>query len=339
MQPRTILRIRSVAAVTVVAAALGAAISISPDRAVGAAIGGLSGLTLSSLEITLQGEAGAVLRRYPLLPVLALRTVLYGAVFVLATRAGAWLVAALGGAVPPDAGEVTRASLLQSVGLSLAFNIFFVVRGLLGPRTLMLLLVSRYRRPREERRIVLFLDVQGSTRIAERIGNAAFHGFLNRVFSDVTDPILATGGEIYRYVGDEIIVTWPFARGIRDGACIACLFAIEDVLARRQAEYERAFGAVPRLRAALHAGPLIVGEMGDVKREIVLLGDVMNTASRIEQACRSTGHDAIASGAVLEGLALPPGIVAHSLGPVALRGKAEPIELFALTRATEGRAA
>jgi adenylate cyclase len=107
-------------------------------------------------------------------------------------------------------------------------------------------------------------------------------------------------------------------------------------LARRRADYERAFGVAPRLRAAFHAGPLIVGEMGDVKREIVLLGDVMNTASRIEEACRTTGHDAIASGAVMAGLTLPPGIAALGLGPMALRGKAEPIELFALSRAAEG---
>jgi len=73
--------------------------------------------------------------------------------------------------------------------------------------------------------------------------------------------------------------------------------------------------------------------MGDVKREIVMLGDVMNTAARLEEACRATGQDVIASGAVLDGVTLPPGIVARSLGPMALRGKAEPIELFALTRA------
>jgi adenylate cyclase len=338
MRPRTKRLIRIVAATTVISAAVGAAFALHPgwsgvELALGAVVAGLSGFTLASLEIMLQSPMGATLRQRPLLLVLALRTALYGTVFVLATRAGARLVAAFGVAMPPEAGELTRSSLLLSIGISVAFNVFYVLRALLGPRTLALLLTSRYRRPQEEQRIVLFLDLQGSTQIAERIGNAAFLGFLDRVVRDITDPILAAGGEIYRYVGDEIIVTWPFARGIRDAASIACLFAIADALAERRADYERDFGAVPALRAALHAGPLIVDEMGDVKREIVMLGDVMNTAARIEEACRATGHDIIASSAVMAALALPPGVAARSLGAMALRGKAEAIELLALSRA------
>jgi adenylate cyclase len=128
--------------------------------------------------------------------------------------------------------------------------------------------------------------------------------------------VLDAGGEIYRYVGNEIIVTWPLAKGARDAAAIACLFAIEDALSRGRAEYRRSFGAEPRLRCALHAGPLIVGEMGDIKREIVMLGDTMNTAARIEEACRTTGRDVIASSSLLHAMrSLPPadaGAVCHA---------------------------
>ncbi len=74
--------------------------------------------------------------------------------------------------------------------------------------------------------------------------------------------------------------------------------------------------------------------MGDAKREIVLLGDTMNTASRIEEACRTTGHDYIASGALLPALSPPPaGVHVTPLGPTPLRGKAETVELFALAPA------
>jgi adenylate cyclase len=342
MQPRTIRRIRAVALVTPLAAALGAAFAArsaegGADVALGAAVGGISGLALASLEIAIQGPAAATLRRLPLLLVLALRVAVYWAVFVAANRAGAGLVASFGADVPPHAGMLTGSSVLISIAASVAFNLFFVLRALLGGRALMSLLTGQYRRPREEQRIVLFLDLQGSTQIAERIGNAAFHGFLDRVFGDITDPILAAGGEIYRYVGDEIIVTWPFARGVRDGACVACIVAIDDALVRQRDDYQRAFGVMPRLRSVLHAGPLIVGEMGDVKREIVMLGDVMNTAARIEEVCRATGHDIIASAAVLPAMrSLPPGLRAQSLGPVSLRGKADAIELFALLRAGRG---
>ena len=157
----------------------------------------------------------------------------------------------------------------------------------------------------------------------------------------MTEPVLEAGGEIDRYIGDELVVSWvvPDRRidrpTIRRTAAIACVFAIEDALAARAEHYRARFGTVPRFRAALHAGPLVVGEMGDVKREIVLLGDTMNTTARIESACRTTGCDYIASApAMPEPSALPAGVHAEKLGPVELRGKLQVVELFGLKRAT-----
>ena len=112
----------------------------------------------------------------------------------------------------------------------------------------------------------------------------------------------------------------------------ACVFDIFDVLANSRGRYAADYGAEPQLRAALHAGPLIVGEMGDLKREIVLLGDTMNAAARIENACRTFDKDVIASAPVLRLFTLPADMRAQSLGVVALRGKETELELFALTR-------
>jgi adenylate cyclase len=169
--------------------------------------------------------------------------------------------------------------------------------------------------------------------IAEQLGDARFHRFLNRVFFDITDPVTGSGGEIYRYVGDEIIVTWKAARSGRDGAAVACLFAIADALAARREDYAGDFGVAPRLRGGLRAGPLIIGEMGDVKREIVMLGDTMNTTARIEDACRSTGCDDIASAAALAAVGrLPAWVRAEPLAATRLRGKEGVVRLFALTR-------
>jgi adenylate cyclase len=182
-------------------------------------------------------------------------------------------------------------------------------------------------------RIVAFLDLRGSTQLAERMGTARYHDFLNDVFFDVADPILESGGSVYQYVGDEIVVTWSAPRGLKNAACVAFLFAVEDALARRRPAYLAEFDAVPTMRGALHIGPLMVGEIGDLNRQIVMIGDTMNTASRIEGACRKFGRDYIASGPLLERIgALPPGVVAESLGPVPLAGKSGELELFALSR-------
>ncbi len=327
LRARTVQRIAVVLAITLVSAAMGGltanlfdAGSVA-DRIVTSA---LAGTCLSLLEITLQGPGAALLWRLPMLAALALRVALYLAIFLGLL----WLT------IEDRRIELalTGGNLVMLASLSLAFNAVFVLRRLLGPGTLAALLIGRYHRPRPEQRIVLFMDLIGSTQLAERLGDLAFHRFVNRVLFDITDPVLEAGGEIYRYVGDEVIVTWPIARGLRDAACLTCVLAIAARLEQRAPDYQRQFGATPRLRSALHAGHLIIGEMGDFKREIVMLGDTMNTTARIEDACRSFGQDIIASAEVIHALTLPAGITAESLGVVELRGKAAALELFAVHR-------
>jgi adenylate cyclase len=333
LRARTAFRVRVVTGVTIVSALLGAGFAsryaiTGATILAGVAFGALNGFVIACLETLLQGPAASTLRRLSMPAVLLLRTAIYGAIFVGVTTIVALLL--------PGLATATLGNLLLFVAASLAFNFVFLLRGLLGGRTLIALLTGRYHQPRSEERIVLFLDLHGSTELAERLGDEAFHRFLNRVFFDLTEPVLAAGGEIYRYVGDEIIVTWSLVKGARDAAAIACPFAIESALARHRAEYRRSFGAEPRLRCALHAGPLIVGEMGDIKREIVMLGDTMNTAARIEEACRMSGRDVIASSSLLHAIrSLPPDVRAEPLGTMRLRGKQEGIDLFALSRPSD----
>jgi class 3 adenylate cyclase len=75
------------------------------------------------------------------------------------------------------------------------------------------------------------------------------------------------------------------------------------------AAYRREFGVVPDFRAGLHCGPVAVGELGSLRREIALIGDTMNTTARILEACRDTDNRVLASVALIERLAtLPPGV-------------------------------
>ncbi len=302
------------------------------DIATGALAGVLIALAIASLEILLQGRWGAALRRWPIGRLLLLRTAAYGVVFFLVLHA---LVALLRWSWDPilhPTRLTTNSTLALSFAFAFAMNFGLVVMRLLDPRVAASLISGRYRRPRPEQRIVLFMDLRGSTELAERLGDERFHRFLNEVFWDLADPVLESGGEIYRYIGDEVIVTWPVRRGARNAGCVECVFAIEDALAAKGKHYLAEFGAEPKLRAALHAGPLVVGEMGDLKREIVMLGDTMNTAARIEGACRTLASDVIASAAALDLVPLPAGVNAQSLGVVALRGKESELELFALRR-------
>ena len=113
-------------------------------------------------------------------------------------------------------------------------------------------------------------------------------------------------------------------------APIACFFAIASALEEVALEFEREFGVAPRLRAALHAGPVISGEIGDSKRDIVFHGDVVNTAARLEQATRDLDRRFLVSSDALSRLAATDRYALEPLGPLALRGRAAPVDVYAV---------
>lgn len=185
---------------------------------------------------------------------------------------------------------------------------------------------------REEQRIVAFLDLVGSTAIAERAGSLRFHALLSDVLARLSVAVAGFGGEVHRYVGDALIATWPLGKPDENARAIRCLLACQDALQSAASELMRRHGLVPEIRASIHCGPLVVGEIGGSKREVALVGDAMNTAARIEQACRTTGHGMLVSQTLLALTALPAEIVAVSIGSPLLRGKSQRLELFALSR-------
>lgn len=191
-------------------------------------------------------------------------------------------------------------------------------------------IVGRFPAPREEHRIVAFIDLVGSTGIAERLGGVRYHAFLSDVFSRLSQVVRALGGDVHNIVGDTLIATWPLAGGDENARAFRAVFECREALEAAAPHFERRYGESAAFRASLHCGPLVAAEIGGVKGGIALVGDAMNTASRIEQLCRTTGHRVIVSRALLTRAALPFDLNATSIGVRKLRGKAERIELFAL---------
>ena len=204
----------------------------------------------------------------------------------------------------------------------------FQAAGLVGYRTFTALLLGKYRRPYAERRFFLFVDEVGSTAIAERLGALDAHRFLDAVFSAAAEPVERCRGEIYQYVGDELVITWAEADGVADARALRCFFAMRSALASDADRFVQRFGVQPKRRAALHLGEVIAGEVGQVRRAIVFHGDVMNTTGRLEQATREVGCSFIASAEALASLGPSPEIRTRDLGALALRGRVEPIHAF-----------
>lgn len=338
MDPITRFHLRQLGFVAVVSMVAGSGYTLAGgftdarSLAEGAVTGLFIGVPLASFLIfVVRGRRGAGLRRAPFALVLAVETLVYAGVIglVLGTRIAGVVV----GQVPVaeiGPGPKLAEDLIFALLVSLAFNFVLEVGRLLGPRTLLHFLTGRYYRPRAEGRMFLFLDLVGSTAAAERLGPLRFHGLLDRVFGLLTEPVLRFGAEIYRYVGDEVIITWDCLRSGGDPRPIGCYAAILARLNEAASAFEQDYGFVPSFRASLHAGPVVVGEIGELKKEIAFLGDAVNTAARIEEACRDLGRDLILSKAALDRLAMPVDFNVVPLGRVHLRGKREELELYAL---------
>jgi len=93
---------------------------------------------------------------------------------------------------------------------------------LVGSRVLFNVALGRYRNPTREARVLMFLDLAGSTSLAEAMGELRVQNLLTRFFYDIDDAIVAHGGEVHAYVGDEVIVTWPLDKKM-SGADVASI--------------------------------------------------------------------------------------------------------------------
>jgi adenylate cyclase len=291
--------------------------------------GGIIAGVLASLNAFVL-PAGGGIRRTPFLLHLVLKSLIYLVVFLLGSAAGQWLVPG-----PSFTGlQIALGDLLVFVAISFVFSFLLDLNSLLGQNVLLSFVTGRYFRPRVEQRVFLIIDMKNSTATAERLGEVDFHRLVNCFVTDLTGAIVAQKGQIYKYNGDELIVTWPLAAGLKNARCLRACFDAIRRLAELRPVYEREFDLQVDCRAALHCGPVVVGEMGSIKREIALIGDTMNTASRIVDSCRDSGESVVVSAALLHQIAVPLGIAARALGPIQLRGKKSPVELLALQATT-----
>lgn len=293
----------------------------------GAVLGVLFAVTLGGLEqIVLHG----LWRRLAVGRAILVRTALYAPVSL-----GLYLVVSAA-FTPWIPWSLQQSMILPSLGIAVAsllvLSAVVALIRLLGLRVLRNFLLGRYQHPFEEERIFLFLDLVGSTTIAEKIGHLHYHSFLHDFIEDLEDPLLEHGGDVYQYVGDEVVVTWPVADARSNGRCLACHFAMVDAIGRARSRYEAAYGAAPSFRTGIHSGRIVAGEIGDRRKQIVFVGDVVNTASRVQAEAKAREKDLVVSGDLLARIDLPTEFEARPLGAVQPKGKERAVELFEVVR-------
>jgi len=222
-------------------------------------------------------------------------------------------------------------SIVMYTGIGAFFALLFSeITDYFGSQVFYNFLFGKYHQPNEELRIFMFLDMKSSTTIAETIGHEKYFNLINAYYSDMTNAIVETYGEIYQYVGDEIVVSWKADKGIENNNCIQCFFEIEKAIQKREDFYLESFGIFPEFKAGIHMGSVTSGAIGILKKDIVFTGDVLNTAARIQSKCNTYNSKCIVSKIIKDTLAQDSNLQFSHLGHLALRGKKNTIELYDL---------
>ena len=221
---------------------------------------------------------------------------------------------------------------IYTLVLYLLMAFYMQIKLLLGEGVLLKFLLGKYRKPTEESRIFMFLDLKSSTAMAERLGSEKYYALLNDFFHEISDPVRATQAEIYQYVGDEVIFTWKTEHGKSNSNCVNIFFRIKEKVSNRRKYYENKYGEFPNFKAGLHFGEVISAQIGDIKREIVYNGDVLNTSARIQEQCNVFGQELLISGELLQQLDIENEFQSEKLDTVTLRGKENAVELFSLVK-------
>jgi len=188
-----------------------------------------------------------------------------------------------------------------------------------------------YFHPKREERIFMFLDLRGSTTIAEKIGERLFFEFIRDFYKDVTPGILANKGEIYQYVGDEVVVSWTKENGLSNKQALKCFFDIETAIAKKADNYRAKYEIVPSFKAGLHIGTAMIGEIGVIKKDIAFSGDVLNTTSRIQAHCNDFKVNLLISQELVDALNLSESkFHTQTIGNVQLRGREKTVILHTI---------
>lgn len=217
-------------------------------------------------------------------------------------------------------------------GGTMVFTLFMLqVNDKFGPGVLWKFLKGQYFQPLEEPRFFMFLDMRSSTTIAEAIGHTRYFNLIREVFSDITNSIISCKGEIYQYVGDEVIISWSLEDGKANANCIRCFQQVEKTLEQLAPKYEEKYGLVPTFKAGIHFGEVTAGEIGSIKKDIVYSGDVLNTTARIQGQCNKYEVNLLVSQNTIDALAENFKQQANPLGKIELRGKQDLVEINSIS--------
>ena len=174
---------------------------------------------------------------------------------------------------------------------------------------------------------VMFCDLVGFTSLSEHIPPAQAAALLNAFLTRMTDVVFEHEGTLDKFLGDALLAVFgaPFDQPQHPTRAVQAAIAMRKALAEMNRAQE---GPKLQMRIAINSGIALTGDIGSPRRrEFTVLGDVVNTASRIEDEVAGPGDIVIS---VATQARLPKQIKTRSLGARLLRGRTTPLDLFAV---------
>ena len=214
----------------------------------------------------------------------------------------------------------------------LIFSSLYQINSLHRKGELLSFVIGRYHQPVEVERVFAFVDLKGSTSIAESLGHKRFGRFLKDYYSDITEPIRNSGAEIYQYVGDEVILSWPVSSALKNHRAIRCITDLQQLITGRSNYYQDRYGYIPKFRTGMHLGKVLVTWVGEIKKEILYIGDVMNTTARIQEECKRLDQDFLISEDMAHGTGDIKSLAIKFEEQIVLRGKEKSVRLYSVNQ-------
>lgn len=222
--------------------------------------------------------------------------------------------------------------LFYSYLISFLINFLRQIDHYFGHNTLMHLFLGKYRKPKEDNRIFLFLDLNNSTTLAERMGHYNYSSLIQDCFKDLTQLILKYQAEVYQYVGDQVVLHWKNSP-LNKSHLIDLFFDFETKLADKKEYYLKKYNEQPSFKAGVDLGLVMVSEVGEIKKMIAYHGDVLNVAARVEGLCNSVGKKFLVSEHFFdEDFTTASNITVNYVDSKLLKGKRKKLNIYSINR-------
>ena len=218
-------------------------------------------------------------------------------------------------------------SIVIYVGAMISISLFISdVIDNIGMEAMKNFFIGKYHAPIQEERIFMFLDMNDSTAIAEKLGHLKYFKLLNQYYSDISEAIIQNSGEIYQYAGDEVVVSWRIQEN--NDECLKCFLSIRDIIKKESEKYLSQYELIPGFKAGFHYGQVTTGEIGVIKKEIIFTGDVLNTTARIQGMCKNFNVDNLFSEDLKLLINKTSIYVFKEIGECKLRGRDAKVKLY-----------